>query len=268
MNRHGPDPSDSYRSTGPADPFEARLAGRIAEHAERGVRPIDAAAIAREAAAGGRGSRVALGLGVALGRLGWLLAGAALAAAAIGGTMWAGSHGPLGGVAPVPSPSPAAVAPTVGPSPTSFTPTTGPASACTLADLSARVTSWTGAAGNRIAQVVMTNTATVPCIVRSYQQVRLVDGDGTVLLDSGHPIDPTPVTIPAGGHVATEVDDANYCGAKPTAPVTVAFVVPGQAGSGTGLLVAQPRSPTDVFGVPECLGPGGPGQISMHPWAP
>jgi len=209
-----------------------------------------------------------IGAGIALG-----LAGAALATGAIGATMWAGSHGPLGAVVESPTASQVAVVPTPEPSPSLFAPTAPPTSApmrpCKLADLAARVTTWTGAAGNRIATVVMTNNGSVPCTIPSLQQPRLIDGAGHVLIDGDQPSNTHAVVIQAGGHVSTEVDDANYCGNTAKAPVTVGFSFEGQDDSGyAGLLEAEPRTPTDTFGVPECLGPTGPGIITMHPWGP
>ncbi|HEY2915617.1 MAG TPA: DUF4232 domain-containing protein [Candidatus Limnocylindrales bacterium] len=280
MTRSGPDPSDAYRGAAPAsaaggpdDAFEDTLARRIAGHAEHGVRPIDAAAIARTAASTGAGGRSGSGVGVALGRLGWLLTGAILAAGVIGGTAWAGSHDLLGAAVESAPPSEVAVLPTSAPSPSILIPTAPPTSvpmtACALADLSARVTSWTGAAGNRIATVVLTNTGSGPCTIPSKEQPRLIGGAGKVLLDGDPPASTTAVVVAAGASVSTEIDDANYCGSAPKAPVTVAFVFAGPDGSSSaGVLVAEPRSATDTFGVPECLGPGGPGLITMHPWAP
>lgn len=271
MNRPGPDPSDTFRAAAPADEFEADLAQRLGRHAEHGVRPIDAAAIAHDAAS--PAVRTSGGIGAALGRLGWLLAGAVLAAGAIGGASWAGSHGLLGAAVSTAAPSELAIVPTVAPEASVTEPTTGatsvPTSACKLADLSARITSWDGAAGNRIAHVTMTNTGSRPCTIPSAEQPRLIDGKGDVLIDGDPATGTHAVVIPAGGTVSTQVDDANYCGGQPKAPVTVGFVFPGEADSGTsGLLEATPRSPTDTFGVPACLGRGGPAMITMHPWAP
>src|SRR5690242_15534043 len=118
MTAKGPDRSDAYPATGATDPFEARLAGRLANHADHGLRPIDAVAVATAAAAAGGGaSRRGSGLATAFGRIGWLLAGAALAAAAIGGATWAGSHGLLGATVESPAPSQVAVGPTEAPTP-------------------------------------------------------------------------------------------------------------------------------------------------------
>ena len=279
MTAQGPDRSDAYSATGPTDPFEARLAGRLASHADNGVRPIDAAGIATAAAAAGGGAsrRSRGGAGAALGRLGWLLAGAAIAAGAIGGTMWAGSHGLLGTPVQSSEPSLVAVGPSAGPSieiptaapsiaiPTAAPiPTAPPIPACNVADLSAQVTSWSGAAGNRVAAVTLTNGGATACQIQSLERPQLVDANDAVLIDGDAPSHPSSVTLGPGATVSTEVDDANYCGStNPKAPVTVAYVF-----SGGQQLVAAPWKPTDAFGVPDCLGSGQPGLITMHPWAP
>jgi hypothetical protein len=274
MTAQGPDRSDAYPATGASDPFEARLAGRLATHAEHGVRPIDAAGIATAAAAAGGGaSRRGSGLGTALGRLGWLLAGAGLAAAAIGGASWAGSHGLLGAAVESPTPSLVAIVPTQGPSPSPLTaPTEAPTPAavatpvpiepCQVKDLAARVTLWSGAAGNRVASVELVNDGP-RCSLATTQRPQLVDANDVVLIDGDNPTTLDTIVLAPAEKVSTQLDDANYCGAQPTAPVSVAFVF-----YGGDQLVAEPWKPTDTFGVPDCLGPGGPGQITMHPWAP
>lgn len=262
----------------PFDAFETRLATRVTRHAERGVRPIDAGLIAHQAAtAGGRpgGTGRAGAAGLFLGRLGWLLAGAALAAGLIGGASWAGSHGLLGAVA-TPSPTLVAVVPTLAPTavpssapttaPTPVVtpkPTVAPLLECRQTDLTAVVTRWDGAAGNRIATVVLTNMTTIPCQLQTMDHPQLVDGTGTVLIDGDDPTTPGLLTLAPGATVSTELDDANYCGPAAKAPVTVAFVF-----TNGDKLVARPRTASDMTGLPDCLGPGGPGQITMHPWAP
>jgi hypothetical protein len=259
----------------PFDAFEARLAARVTRHAERGVRPIDAGLMAHQAAIAGGGGRAARTGAAApfVARLGWLLAGAALAAGLIGGASWAGSHGLLGAL-PTPSPTLVADAPTAAPSsaptavpvtapPATAPPTVAPTLACRVGDLAARVTAWNGAAGNRIGTVVLSNNGTVACKLEVMERPQLVDGAGTVLIDGEDPSHPGSIEIAAGANVSTLVDDANYCGPTAVPPVSVTFVF----GNGDRL-VAIAKSPTDVTGLPDCLGPGGPGMIAMHPWAP
>ena len=112
----------------------------------------------------------------------------------------------------------------------------------------------------------LTNTGTVDsCLVRAMSRPQLIDGHGSMLIDGAPSAASAPLTMAPGAVLKTEVQDGNYCGPAPTAPVTVAFVL----GGGPGRIVATPVSPTDTQGVPPCLGaPGSAGQIDMHPWAP
>jgi hypothetical protein len=136
---------------------------------------------------------------------------------------------------------------------------------CDPATLAARITQWEGATGHRIASVELTNTGSAECTVAALLQPQLVDGNGAVLIDSPAPAPSAAVSVTSGGVLKTLVQDGNYCGPAPVAPVSVAFVFPGSLGR----IVATPLSPTDTTGVPPCLGaPGSPGDIEMQPWAP
>ncbi|MFL5720979.1 MAG: DUF4232 domain-containing protein [Chloroflexota bacterium] len=164
---------------------------------------------------------------------------------------------------PVPTPTPVAT-PTAVPS---ATPTALPSAAqgprpCEASNVVARITSaWGGAAGNRIADVELTNTGAQACTLRALERPQLVDGTGSVLIDGSAPKSSTVVIIAPGDVVTTQVSDTNYCGPAPSPPVTVAFVL-----SAGDRIVATPFSPTDAT-VPPCNGPGSPSSISMHPWA-
>ena len=64
----------------------------------------------------------------------------------------------------------------------------------------------------------------------------------------------------------TTVQTGNLCAAPPiVAPVRVAFVM-----SGTGLVIAETTSPTEMGGIPSCQGPATvpSGEIQMTSWAP
>lgn len=170
-----------------------------------------------------------------------------------------------------PSPSPSASAspspaPTPTPSPTPKAtpkPSVVPATAaCDPAKLAARITLWEGAAGSRIAQIEMTNTGSSPCTVRALERPQLVDGQGAVLINGAAPAPSANLTMAPGGVLKTEIEDSNYCGPAPKAPVRVAFVL-----SDGRKIIAAPLSPTDAT-VPPCNGAGQPAQISMKPWAP
>jgi hypothetical protein len=159
-------------------------------------------------------------------------------------------------------PPPATPVPT--PAPTPSPKPTGPTiSACDPAHLAARITLWEGAAGHRIAHVELTNTSARSCTTRALDKPQLVDGHGSVLIDGTAPGASKTLTVAAGGTLKTLVQDGNYCGPAPVAPVTVAFVL-----SNGGRFVATPFSKSDAT-VPPCLGAAGSkGDIEMQPWAP
>jgi hypothetical protein len=158
-----------------------------------------------------------------------------------------------------PTPIPSAASPASAPTPAASA--IGP---CDPAHLVARITLWEGAAGHRIADVELTNAGSSPCIVQAILVPQLVDGHGSVLINGTAPAAEDPfLTIAPGAVLKTLVQDGNYCGPTPAAPVSVAFV---QADGSR--FVATPFSPTDVT-VPPCLaGAGSAGDIEMHPWAP
>jgi hypothetical protein len=180
-----------------------------------------------------------------------------LGALLLSGCQAAGTQGtatPSAIATPTPTTNPAATATAVA--------TAGP---CDPAALAARITQWEGATGHRIASVELTNTGSAECTVAALLQPQLVDGNGAVLIDSPAPAPSAAVSVTAGGMLKTLVQDGNYCGPAPVAPVSVAFVFPG----GLGRIVATPLSPTDTTGVPPCLGaPGSAGDIEMQPLAP
>jgi len=257
------------------DPFETRLAARVRRHAEHGVRPFDAGEITRNAAA--TGSPRGAGPAGVVARLGWMLAGAILTAALIGGGMFAAGGGLFPATVASPSPSLVAVAPTATPSqpaptpvvatlpptaPPTLAPTPEPPAACDVAHLSARLTAWSGAAGSRIASVTLVNQGAVACLLAVEERAQLVDGHGSVLINGTAPSHPSTIEVAAGGTVSTDIEAANYCGGNPVAPVTVAFQF-----EGGDRLVADAYSPTDTSGIPPCNGSTLPGSITMHPWA-
>ena len=216
-------------------------------------------------------------------------AGAGLVAVAIVvAVVWLGGRGPngtIGGlatatpttaaiataVAATPTQPPATPAPTpvVAPS-TPITPVATPrptarptpitVAACTPSHLAARITLWEGAAGHRIGHLELKNVGAEACKVPSLERPQLLDGHGTVLINGTNPTASTLLTVAPGAVLKTLVQDGNYCGPAPAAPVTVAFVLPsGQK------IIAAPVSSTDAT-VPPCNGPGMPADIEMQPW--
>jgi hypothetical protein len=158
------------------------------------------------------------------------------------------------------SPTPSATpSPTPRPTPEpTAVPTLGP---CAASHLAARITLWTGGAGSRFADTELTNIGSSSCAIRALSRPQLVDGKGTILIDGAPPAGSSFLTIAPGARLKTEVAASNYCGSTPTPPLTIAFVL-----SNGGRIVAAPASTDD--GAPPCNGPGQPGQIDMHPWAP
>jgi hypothetical protein len=250
----------------PRDPFEERLAGRVRELSERGVRPIDAAEIARAAASasgaamGGPGFARRFGSSVGqVGRLAWMVGGVALLGAVLlGGAALSG--GRLFGVV-TPSPSQASASEAAPASPSA----TGPVAVaeCSTADLAARVVDWTGAAGSRIADVTVRNVGSAACSLATLDRPQLVDDNADVLIDGNPPTGGASLTLAPGGTATTEVEVSNYCGPDPAAPVSVAFVLPNGE-----RLVAVPRSADDLAGVPPCNGRSAPANAAMQPWGP
>lgn len=175
-----------------------------------------------------------------------------------------------GGVGSEASPSPSAVAvvpPTPVPSAPVLIVTPAPAPTavepCNPANLDARITLWEGAMGHRIAHVELTNTGFRACVVQVKARPQLVDGNRSILIDGAAPAAPDPfLTVAPGGVLKTLVQDGNYCGPAPVAPVSVAFVL-----ADGSRLVATPFSPTDAT-IPPCNGAGFAADIEMQPWAP
>jgi hypothetical protein len=134
---------------------------------------------------------------------------------------------------------------------------------CDPANLAARITGWDGAAGHQTAHLELTNAGATPCFIQAVEVPQLVDGHGSVIINGPPPTSPDPIlTIAPGGVLKTMVQDGNYCGPAPAAPVSVAFVL-----ADGRRIVATPFSPTDTT-MPGCSGAGSPADISMQPWAP
>ena len=182
-----------------------------------------------------------------------------------------GRPAPNNGVGTIPTTAPSATTspppiPTATPVPTATPTPSATASlsafpACGADQLAARIGSWQGAAGHRIADVELTNTSQAPCVLPVWTRPQLVDGSGAVLIDGADHASPSTLTFDAGTRLATLVQDGDYCGPAPAAPVTVAFLI------GDVRVVATPVSPTDTT-VPPCLSsPGSAGTIEMQGWS-
>jgi hypothetical protein len=167
----------------------------------------------------------------------------------------------LAASSPAPS-APGSVTAVASPSVTavpSAKPTVGP---CDPASLAARIKSWEGAAGSRIATVELTNRGTESCLLEAVDRPQLIGGDGSVRIDGKSPATTDHLTLKAGAVVTTLVEASNDCKPAPVPPISLAFVF-----ADGRRLVAEPVSPTDTTD-PPCNGAGSPGTIDMHPWAP
>lgn len=158
-------------------------------------------------------------------------------------------------------PAGVAVASATPKAPAATEPPRGPV-ACGPTTVHARIASWQGAMGQRIATVELTNTSAAACTIRARSRPQLVDGQGTILIDSAAAASSTTLTVAPGGRLRTMVEDGNYCGPAPTAPVTIAFVL-----GDNDRVIASPVSPGDAT-VPPCNGPAVAASIQMQPWAP
>jgi hypothetical protein len=166
-------------------------------------------------------------------------------------------------VAVVPSPSHSAAAATASPTPTKHptpVPTATPTPGCTTHDLSARIVSWEGAAGSRIATVELTVTGSRACELQTIMRQRLVDGADRTLADSGQVHGAAAMMVQPGEKLSTLVQASNVCATTVAPPVTITFDV------ANGRLRAAPPTPTDDT-VPPCNGPTQPSEIQMHDWA-
>jgi hypothetical protein len=183
-----------------------------------------------------------------------------VAVAVVVAVVWLGGRGP-NGIAGVPPSSAASLTPDA-----TVTPSSSPGSSattsgeCTPNDVDAVITRWEGAAGNRIADVTLTNTSQRRCTVQSLARPQLVDGNGDVLIKGSDPTSFKLLALEPGDVLTTLVDTSNYCGSAPRPPVTVDFVERDGA-----LIVATALTPTDTT-LPPCNGPGQPGAIQMQPW--
>jgi uncharacterized protein DUF4232 len=193
------------------------------------------------------------------------LAAAGAVVAVLVAAVWLGGggfRGGVGGPGAIESPSPAPAAsptPSAGPS---ASPVASAVAACTAADLEAKVTNWTGAAGSRIATVHVTNASAHPCALALKLHAQLVDANLRVLIDGTAPKGTKTIRLEPKGTAQTEVEVGNYCGKNPAvAPATIAFAFP----DGSRLVATAAADSVDA--VPPCNGPTQPGSIQMHAWS-
>jgi hypothetical protein len=245
------------------DVYETVVARRVGAFSDQAIEPIDAAAIARSAALGDRrvapGARRRFGVASPSRRYALIGVGAVLVTA-LG--VFVGVGG-LANLRPVQSAgaTTAAVAP-------GATPTTVPGAElvhpCGVASLRAGVTAWGGAAGHRIATVVVENVGATACSIWTLAAPQLVDATGRVLIDGHLRATPGSLMVEPNAVVSTMVDTANYCGPDPALPLTVAFGFI----DGRHLGVSPDLDPRALSDAPPCNGPTMPGEIQMQPFVP
>lgn len=238
--------------TDPLDAYERPLTRAVRRFSDQAVVPINAADVAHTAIADARPPSLAERLGGVwsgagmVGRLGTVAAAGLLAVAAaavIGG----GSSN---------------VVPVTTSGPDSTTATSAGVVMCSPIDIDARIVSWDGAAGHRIATVDLLHGSDNECSVDTMPTPWLADGNGKELI-VGHGSPGPTISLKPGDLLHTLVQVGNYCGPRPKAPVTLAFTEGDRA-----IFVATPLTPTDVTGVPPCNGEQGPkDDIEMQPWS-
>jgi hypothetical protein len=161
---------------------------------------------------------------------------------------------PPASATPAPS-APASASPSAVPTP-SLTPE--PSLGC---QVTARIVSWEGAAGSRIATVELKNDGPEPCTLPAVARPILIDGSGGPLALGAAPADPGTIELESGAIAHGLVQVSNICPVKPVvAPVTIVF----DLGDGVSI-TAQPLSAGDAT-VPPCNGPTQPSEIQMQPW--
>jgi hypothetical protein len=137
-------------------------------------------------------------------------------------------------------------------------------SACRPIDVVATITSVEGAAGSRIATVLLRNTSGSTCTMDKVAQAQLVDAAGTVLLEGEPPtVRSVPIKVGPSDVLQTQVRTSNYCGAAPPErPLGIDIVEPGQ-----GAFATEAAASSDLDILPPCNGASQPGSIEMQPWA-
>lgn len=179
------------------------------------------------------------------------------------------------GSAATPTPTPAAsvaaatatpvptAAPTPTPSPTPTPVPTAPGRLCTGPEQVAAVTIWHVVAGGTEIDFLTgshsTTAGETPCYLHGTSEGQVV-AHGTVVADSGAPsavaLDSDPyVLVSPGDKVYSSVLWSNWCGAAPSQPITVAFVLP----DGLGRVVANTNAGMPA---PPCVSSGTPSTVT------
>jgi hypothetical protein len=129
------------------------------------------------------------------------------------------------------------------------TATAAAATACAPADLKASHGLVQGAAGSRIAEVILVSA--VACSIDAFPALGLRDAASTALL-SAPSSGPGRLDLVAGGTYTTNVRVANWCAAQPAFPLTLEIIL------GAGELPVTGGSFPEEGDLPPCNGSGGP----------
>jgi hypothetical protein len=125
---------------------------------------------------------------------------------------------------------------------------------------------WQSGTGHEMATFQLKNTSSASCVIASKSQPLLLNGNSAILISGAAPGSSPMLMLAPNATMMASVQTSNLCAAPPiVAPVQVGFVMPG-----TGLVIAAPASPTDLGGVPSCMGDNTvpAGDIEMTSWAP
>ncbi len=145
-------------------------------------------------------------------------------------------------------------------------------SACRAEDLIASV-SWQGAGQTLAGPITFYNKTATACTLQGRPQVQLVDASGAVLPvtqvngPGATGSTQTAQVIVAPGQTATvfAVWQANYCGPKPTFPISLKVALPDTQGTLTAPVLGPPgQAPLGV--TPPCNASGSPSNISVGPF--
>ena len=242
----------------PIVPYEGVVARRVGSYADQALEPIDAGEIARNVVRGAAHGRVRparlLRSGAPARWLGVLAAAGLVAVVAVGAIIGIGGRG-------LTSPSPAASQALPGATPTAV-PNGNVAGACAIASLDAHIVRWDGAAGSRIATVVLQNVGASGCSLPTLGEPALVDATGRVLIDGRLDGSSDTIALAPNDVASTLVEASNYCGDPATQPVTVWIKF-----ADGSLLRAKPAGgQSESDGLPPCNGAAGSGSIQMQPF--
>jgi hypothetical protein len=143
--------------------------------------------------------------------------------------------------------------------------------ACSGDDLALEIGPWEGAAGSRFVVVTARTIDDISCTLQGRPGVALLDGDGTIIVDSTtdpagqprvEPGDPL-VTIGIDQGATVGIGARNWCGPTPPLPIGVLLTLPDESSAPFIPAIGSPDN------LPPCNDPAGPAQVFVQlPWQP